>query len=97
MLIAGRGHWLPVLLEIKSYLKLQMTYITRDELKKSHLSSCKIIKSHLGHSDHSEQFRRDDFVNTPVWLPFFFPLQADSNKTRIDEANQRATKMLGSG
>lgn len=27
-----------------------------------------------------------------------FPLsQADSNKTRIDEANQRATKMLGSG
>lgn len=23
--------------------------------------------------------------------------QADSNKTRIDEANQRATKMLGSG
>lgn len=23
--------------------------------------------------------------------------QAESNKTRIDEANQRATKMLGSG
>lgn len=32
------------------------------------------------------------------WILFSFPfLQADSNKTRIDEANQRATKMLGSG
>lgn len=33
---------------------------------------------------------------THSFLSFVFP-QADSNKTRIDEANQRATKMLGSG
>lgn len=33
---------------------------------------------------------------THLFLSFVFP-QADSNKTRIDEANQRATKMLGSG
>lgn len=33
-----------------------------------------------------------------TWILFSFPFfQADSNKTRIDEANQRATKMLGSG
>lgn len=44
--------------------------------------------------------RRSGFAPPPAFSKnsrfCFFP-QADSNKTRIDEANQRATKMLGSG
>lgn len=92
-LVWNKIHNILLLLEIKLFFQLKMTHnakaILGIDLKRI---ICHLLKS----SDHSwfELILCLHQFDNPV---FVFLLQADSNKTRIDEANQRATKMLGSG